>query len=150
MKYRKAVFVVAYARKNNSVEYLLLKRKLHWKGWEFPKGKIEKGEKKIETAKRELQEETGHTILRIKDFHFSGKYNYRRILPDRPKIKGQTFSLFAAEISRQGKVSLDRKEHNGFKWVSFKTAMKMLKWKDQKKSLKIVNEWLEEKSHKAR
>jgi len=45
-KYRKAVFVLLYSKTKKWIEYLLLKRKLHWKGWEFPKGKIEPGEKK--------------------------------------------------------------------------------------------------------
>lgn len=167
LKYRKAVFIVAYARQKvksskrgrfkakplatsskrgqsktkKGIEYLILKRKLHWKGWEFPKGKIEEGESKINTAKRELKEETGHSFLRIKKFNFSGKYNYDKVLPDRPGIKGQTFSLYAAQI-KKGKVSLDKKEHNGYKWVNFKKALRMLKWPNQKKSLRIVNSWL--------
>ena len=141
-KYRKAVFVLPYAKTNKEIEYLLLKRKLHWKGWEFAKGKIEKGEKKEKTARRELREETGHKALKIKRFNFSGKYNYEKMLKDRPEIKGQTFTLFAAEIKRTGKVSLDGKEHNGYKWVDFKKALKMLKWQNQRKSLRIVNSWL--------
>ena len=42
-KYRKSVFGVAYCKDNDGkIEYIILKRKKHWKGWEFPKGKIEK------------------------------------------------------------------------------------------------------------
>ena len=140
--FRKSVFVVVYSKINNEVKYLLLKRKLHWKGWEFPKGKIEPGEKKVETARRELKEETGHRALRIKKFNYSGKYNYKKTLKDRPGIIGQTFSLFAAEVKRKGKVILDPKEHKGHRWVNFKKAMKMLKWANQRKSLRIVNSWL--------
>ena len=145
MKYRKAVFVIGYAKTKKGIEYILLKRKLHWHGWEFPKGKIEKGEQKIETAKRELREETGHRSIKIKKFNFSGKYDYDRILPDRPGMKGQTFSLYAAEIKRKGRVGLDKKEHHGFKWVPFSVALKMLKWPNQRKSLRIVNSWLKRK-----
>ena len=151
MKYRKAVFVLGYAKTNSSrsgrvkgIEYLLLKRKLHWKGWEFPKGKIEKGEKKAETAKRELKEERGLSPVgrKIKKFNFSGKYKYKKILPDRPQYIGQTFSLFSAEVKKGGKITLDPKEHNGHKWVDFSKALKMLKWSNQKKSLRMVNYWL--------
>ncbi len=143
-KYRKAVFVLAYSKSKKGIEYLLLKRKLHWRGWEFPKGKIEKGEPKVGTAKRELKEETGHKALKIRKFNFSGKYLYHKILPDRKGFIGQMFSLYAAEV-RKGKVHLDKKEHNGYKWADFKTALKMLKWPNQKKSLKIVNSWLNRK-----
>jgi bis(5'-nucleosidyl)-tetraphosphatase len=140
-KWRKGVFAVCYSIEGKAPEYLLLKRKLHWKGWEFPKGKIEKGEKKIEAAGRELREETGQRILNIRKFNFSGKYRYQKPLPDRPGKIGQTFTLFAAEAGK-GKVTLDKKEHSGYKWLDFKDAMKKLKWPNQRKSLRIVNEWL--------
>ena len=42
-KFRQAVFVVIY-RKNNltkNFDFLLLKRKKHWIGWEFTKGGVE-------------------------------------------------------------------------------------------------------------
>jgi len=46
-KYRRGIFVVVYRRcdsnDDESVEYLLLKRKLHWKGWEFCKAGCERG-----------------------------------------------------------------------------------------------------------
>lgn len=143
LRYRKAVFILPYAKAKNGIEYLLLKRKLHWKGWEFAKGKIEKGESKKQAAKRELKEETGHSELkgRVKKFNFSGRYKYHKLLHDRPGFIGQTFSLYAAEV-KKGKVSLDRKEHNDYKWVPFSAALEMLKWPNQKKSLKIVNSWL--------
>lgn len=144
MKYRKAVFILGYAKTKRGIEYILLKRKLHWKGWEFPKGKIEKGELKLDTAKRELKEETGLSPVngRVKKFNFSGKYKYKKILPDRPDYIGQTFSLYAAEVKKGGKITLDPKEHNGHEWVNFSKAVKMVKFPNQKKSLKIVNSWL--------
>src|SRR3989344_1192122 len=64
MKLRKGVFIIVYRKEKDKLSYLILKRKLHWKGWEFPKGGIEKGEtfslysvelknKKIEIDKHE-------------------------------------------------------------------------------------------------
>ena len=50
-KYRKAVFIVTYLKTKKGIKYLILKRKLHWVGWEFPKGGLEKKEKKIQGAK---------------------------------------------------------------------------------------------------
>ncbi len=141
-KYRKAIFVLPYAKTNRGIEYLLLKRKLHWKGWEFAKGKIEPGEKKEQTARRELREETGHKALKVKRMGFSGSYRYNEKLSDRPGMIGQTFTLFAAEVKRNGRVTLDHKEHAGFRWVNYKTALKMLHWPNQRKSLRIVNAWL--------
>ena len=142
-KYREAVFVVPYLKTDKGPEFLLLKRKWHWKGWEFTKGGIKKKESKEHAAKRELREETGQHIKKIRRFNYYGKYNYDKGFADRPGYKGQTFSLYAAEVKR-GRVSLDKKEHNGHKWTDFKTAIKMLTWPNQKKSLRIVNSWLEE------
>ena len=145
MKYRKAVFIVVYSKHKKEIEYLLLKRKLHWKGWEFPKGATKRFETKRSAVKRELKEETGLSPLMIKRFSFSGKYPYDKIYSDRPGIKGQTFSLYSVEV-KKGKVNTDKIEHSDYKWVDYNSALKNLKWANQKKALKIVNSWLKKES----
>ncbi len=127
---------------DSKVKYLILKRKKHWKGWEFTKGKIELFETKRMTVRREVKEETGLKIIKIKRFKIDGVYRYKKKLKDRPGVVGQTYHLFAAEV-KEGKVKIDEREHSGYKWMSFKEAEKKLTWENQKKCLKIVNEWLE-------
>lgn len=114
MKFRQAIFAVVYSIENKKIEYLILKRKKHWKGWEFPKGKIELFETRRMAIKREVKEETGQKILKIRDFYTGGIYRYKKRLKDRPGVIGQTYQLFGVEVSK-GKVSLDKKEHNGYK-----------------------------------
>jgi 8-oxo-dGTP pyrophosphatase MutT (NUDIX family) len=140
-KYRKAIFAVAYAITKGEIEYILLRRKKHWVGWEFPKGKIEKFETKRMAVKREVKEETGLKVLKVKKFHLKGIYNYDKELKDRPGMIGQTYRLFSAEV-KKGKVSLDKKEHDAYKWFSFKEAEKKLTWPNQKECLNLVNTWL--------
>ncbi|MBU3907192.1 MAG: NUDIX domain-containing protein [Nanoarchaeota archaeon] len=140
-KFRKAVFIVTYAKTSKGVEYLLLKRKLHWIGLEFPKGGIRFLESKKHAVKRELKEETGLKIKEIKKFNISGKYKYNRELPDRKGFVGQKYSLYAAEVKKE-KPKLDKLEHSGCKWLTFKEAGEKLKWRNQKKCLKIVDKWL--------
>ena len=106
-RYRQAVFVVVYAKTKNGIEYVILKRKHHWKGWEFPKGGINPDEKKKSTAIREVKEETGLNILKIKKFNYEGRYLYKKKFSDRTGIMGQTFSLYAAEV-KKGKVKIDK------------------------------------------
>jgi len=141
MRYRKSVFIVVYAKTNVEVRYLLLQRRLHWRGWEFPKGGIEKNEIEKNAAKREVFEETGLKPLSLKRFNFSGSYRYKKNLSDRFGFDGQEFYLYSAQV-KQGKVKIDKREHIGFKWTGFFKAYKMLKFPNQKKSLKIVNDWL--------
>jgi 8-oxo-dGTP pyrophosphatase MutT (NUDIX family) len=140
-RYRHAIFAVVYSVTNGKIEYALLKRKKHWIGWEFVKGKIERFETKRMAAKREAKEETGLKLLKIKKFPVHGNYLYHEKLKDRPNVIGQTYHLFAIE-AKKGKIKIDRTEHSGAKWADFKEAMKKLKWQDQKKCLKIVDSYL--------
>jgi 8-oxo-dGTP pyrophosphatase MutT (NUDIX family) len=141
LNYRKGVFLVVYSEKNRENIYLILKRKLHWKGWEFPKGGIEKNEQIKKAIIREIKEETGLKPIKIKKFSGKGKYKYNRKYSDRKEFIGQTYSLYAIEV-KFGKARIDRKEHSDYKWLGFNDAHKKLTWTNQKKCLKIVNDWL--------
>ena len=143
--YRKGIFVVVYSTgKKGKIEYLILQRKHHWKGWEFPKGGIISNERKEDAAKREAKEETGLVPRKIKKFNFSGRYLYKKKFADRTGIIGQTFFLYAAEV-KKGKVKIDKKEHSEYKWMSFEQGVKKIKHNNQKKSLRIVDRWLKKK-----
>lgn len=137
-KFRKAVFIVTYRRTNSGLVYLILKRKLHWTGWEFPKGGVEGFEFRKTSVKRELFEETGQTSDNIRKYMARGKYKYHKILKDRPGFIGQSFKLYSAEIKNR-RVIFDKKEHSAYKWVNFRNAMKLLTWQNQRKCLSIVN-----------
>jgi len=142
-KYRPSVFVVTFSFVKGGLNYLILKRKLHWVGWEFPKGGIENGETFFDAVKREMKEETGIEINKekIKKFNIRGKFNYAKEYSDRPGFIGQKYTLFSVEVKKQ-KIKFDKKEHTDFKWVNFEEAEKKLTHKDQKKCLKIVNDML--------
>jgi 8-oxo-dGTP pyrophosphatase MutT (NUDIX family) len=141
-KYRKAVFMVAYGRTpNKEIKYLVLKRRFHWRGWEFPKGGVNFSESKKNAVRREIEEETGMKALKIKAFNFHGKYNYKRKFPDRKDYLGQAYSLYSVEI-KYGKIKIDENEHSKYVWLNFEEAKKKVTFINQKKSLEIVNKWL--------
>lgn len=146
-KYRKTVFIVVYSKERKNITYLILKRKKHWRGWEFPKGGVEKNEKILDCVKREVLEETGMKALKVKKFNVYGKYNYKKKFPDRPGFVGQSYSLYGVKIEKQN-VKIDEREHSKFLWLDFERACKKLTFANQKKCLKIVNEWLEKENSK--
>jgi 8-oxo-dGTP pyrophosphatase MutT (NUDIX family) len=143
-RYRKAVFIVVYRLDKKRIFYLLLKRKLHWKGWEFPKGGVERFEFSKRAVKREVREETGQKPVSktVKRYNIKGNYKYDKKYADRPGFIGQTYRLFSAEILNK-KIKISKKEHSTYKWLDFKNALKKLKWLNQKKCLRIVNKELE-------
>lgn len=140
-RYRRAVFILTYFKQKGKIKYLLLKRHLHWRGWEFPKGGIERFEIRRLTIKRELKEETGLSPKRVSGFKIKGRYNYEKKYNDRPGIKGQTYKLYAVEVDSQ-KVKIDKREHSSYKWLTFTEARKKLTWPNQKKCLDVVDKWL--------
>jgi 8-oxo-dGTP pyrophosphatase MutT (NUDIX family) len=139
--YRPGVFIVVYSKKGRDVEYLLLKRKLHWKGWEFPKGGIEEKEGPMEAIKRELKEESGLKTKKIKRYSTFGQYKYKKKLKGRGSYLGQNFELFSAQVKKPllRKLKLDQREHSAYRWVNFVSAMKLLTWPNQQQCLKIVH-----------
>jgi len=145
-KYRKAIFIVAYKKTKKGFIYLVLKRKLHWRGWEFPKGGVEKWETKKMAVKREIKEETGLKAKKIKNHKINGYYDYIKNLPERP-YSGQSYQLYSVELPK-GKINMDEHEHKAYKWLSFENATKIITWKNQKDCLKIVNEYLTKKNRK--
>lgn len=138
MKYRKGIFFVVYRKEKGKVKYLVLNRKLHWKGWEFPKAGVEREETGEKAVVRELREETGCKAEKITKFNISGKYKYTKEIAERKGYIGQSWKLFAVEVDC-GKIKIDRREHKGYKWLNVKDAVKILTWNNQKKCLRIVN-----------
>jgi len=138
-KYRTGIFCVVYSVK--PLRYLLLHRKLHWKGWEFTKGGSRAGEKPEKTVKRELKEETGLKQIAIKKFPNRGSFAYDKKAQADWKAEGFRYVLFACEV-KNGKVKIDKKEHDKYRWCSYKETLALLKWPNQKSCLKIVHKSL--------
>lgn len=141
MKYRKGVFIVTYSKTKKRIKYLVLKRKLHWEGWEFPKGGLKKNEDIIKGVKREIKEETGKLPFNLKKLQVSGKYKYKKELKDKEGVAGQTYILYSVEI-KAGSIRLDRLEHSDYQWLNFEKALKKLTWPNQRRCLRITNTFL--------
>jgi 8-oxo-dGTP pyrophosphatase MutT (NUDIX family) len=114
---------------------------LHARGsklvWGFPKGKIEQGEQPIETARREIKEETGLIDLDFKE-GFAETIHY--FFKQKEETISKDVHFFLVE-TRTDKVTLS-KEHIGYIWLSYETALKKLSFKNSQDVLKKANAYL--------
>jgi len=139
---------VVFRKKNNNYEFLLLKRVPKKGGfWQPPCGRLEKNDKsKLDTAYRELLEEANisrEKILKIiKNIHHFVIENHYLTGKPIPPIQEYVYGF---EVDPKVKVSLHSnicQEHEDFKWVPFKKALKLLKWGNNKTALIKLNSLL--------
>lgn len=136
LKYdEKSCGVVVFRYEGGIRKYLVL----HYPSghWDFPKGHVEKGEERHETALRELEEETG-----IKDFKFVKNFehaiSYRYNKNGKPSHKQVIFFLGETKVEKI-KISF---EHKGFLWLKYEEALKRVTFDNAKKILKASEKYL--------
>ena len=113
-------------------EYLTLQ---HGAGhWDFPKGHVEQGETELETAKREVLEETG-----IKIRIFDGFKEQTTYYPKEGVLK--TVIWFVG-FTESKKVKPGEGEILDYKWLKYEDALKQLTFKNAKELLRKANEFL--------
>lgn len=133
----------------NSVPHFLL---LHYGPghWGFAKGHVEGNETEEETMRREVEEETGITDLKIMSgFKKVEKYffrQYKENVSEADRKKGKTpwvfklVTFFLTETSTKDvKISL---EHTGFLWLPIEAAIKKTTFKNSKLLLEKANEFI--------
>ncbi len=103
---RKSCGVIPIRYRDGQMELLVLQQISH--GWSFPKGHMEPGETEVQTALRELREETGLTAELDSGVSVTVSYT----LPNAVK---KEVTLFPAEVT--GDVVLQQREIEGCRWV---------------------------------
>lgn len=112
----KSCGAICWRKNEEKTEYLILFQKGSGT-WSFPKGHMEAGETKLETAKREVFEETG-IKTKIGD-EFSGTLSY---ILQNGNIKYVT--LFLTEV--YGDIKPSEEEVSEYRWVSMTEAAELL------------------------
>ena len=116
-------------------KYLLIKNKRS-NHWGFPKGHIERGETKPETAKREVLEETGLHINIIDGY--SSEY----------KIAGRVekrVTIFLASTT-DSRTVIQEAEIEDYIWLDFDNALSTLRFENDKSILISSRDFLKEKN----
>lgn len=100
---------------------LLLHRQNYKPGgnsWGVPAGKVDTDEKILEAIIREIQEETGLTLISSQLFYFKKIYvkypNYDFI-----------YHIFQTELNKKQKIVINYEEHKNFKWILPQKALEM-------------------------
>jgi 8-oxo-dGTP pyrophosphatase MutT (NUDIX family) len=131
---------VVYRKTSDGIKFLLLYRRGNY--WNFPKGHFEPGERSIDTALRELEEETG-----IKKLELRIVPNFRAYERFYFKIGNQgiydTVILFLAE-THKAEIIIRPREHSGYGWFLYHDATNIIgkKYDDTRKVLKQANDFL--------
>ena len=131
---------VVYRKTTDGIKFLLLYRRGNY--WNFPKGHFKPGERSIDTALRELEEETG-----IKKTELRMLPNFRAYERFYFKIGNQgiydTVILFLAE-THKADIRIEPREHSGYGWFLYHDALNVIgkKYGDTRKVLKQASDYL--------
>ena len=139
---------VVYRKTAEGIKYLLLYRRGNY--WNFPKGHFEPGERSIDVALRELEEETG---IKKSELRVSPEFRAYERFYFRIGSQGiyDTVILFLAE-THQAEVKIAPREHSGFGWFLYHDALNVIgkKYADTRKVLKQANDFLRARSRPRR
>ena len=135
MRYVKSCGFVAYKQIENENYYLIIKSLNGDVG--FPKGHMEPGESELETAIRELKEETGIDVNVISGFRRQIEYELRRI-PDTVK---QSVYFLGECISDN--IVCQEAEVTEAGFVSYEDALKLLTFEETKNILEDAEKLLD-------
>ncbi len=106
-------------------EFLILKKKGVWTGWQFVQGSIDEGEDEEAAVKREVHEETGLKNIELIKKLDSIKSDYWFVWEGEKVHKFLTFFLVKADRKEPVKLS---EEHSEYKWCKYPEALKELKF----------------------
>ena len=99
--------------------------------WDFPKGHVDKGETEVETATRELEEETGiKNIGLLNNFRKTINYTFQK---GGRKVAKEVVFFIAETVETEINLS---HEHVDYGWFDFTPALKKLTYDNARSVLK--------------
>ncbi len=136
--YESSCGAVVFRDIKGEVRYLLIKnnRSAHWG---FPKGHIEPGETKQQTAYREVLEETGVHINILNGFESTSKYTIR------DKVE-KTVTVFVGTTKDTSTV-IQQEEIEDYIWLTYDRALSLLKFENDKNILSSAHAFLNDNNY---
>lgn len=124
MQYIKSCGVVAFKRINNEIYYLIIKQTNNDYG--FPKGRMNKYETEIETAIRELKEETNIEVKLKKEYRVQIEYKIPNAL--------KTVVYFLGEVINENIIIQEQEVKEAY-FLSYNDALNIITYNDTKNVL---------------
>lgn len=123
--------IIIYRNTSEGKKFLLLYHGGRY--WNFPKGKLDVGEKSFRAALREVREETGLSERDLKFKEFFKAYDRFVFMRQKQKVFKTVMYYLAETNEEEIKIS---KEHNGYGWFLYRDALRMLLYPNLKNNLK--------------
>ncbi len=122
---------------------LLHRRRERGNFWQPITGSIEDGESPLETARREIVEETGNRaepddIDLTQSFMIESAFLEARY--PTPIIASEVG--FAAQLDSQLPILMDKEEHDEYGWFTFQDAYERIRWTDDREGLERLEQWI--------
>ncbi|MBZ9686600.1 NUDIX domain-containing protein [Clostridium estertheticum] len=135
MDFEKSCGAVIYRKIYGNLEFLTISHRNDGH-WGFPKGHVEKNESEVQTAVREVSEETGLSVSLMDGFRVSVEY----------LIKKETMKevvYFLAEVQDQI-ILIEVNEVVDYRWSDFKQTKELLSYISSKEVLEKAYQFIVE------
>ena len=138
MLHEKSCGAIVYRRFHGNIEILLIKH-INSGHWSFPKGHVEGDETELETARREIKEETGLDVILDQTFRETVSYSPRR---DTQKVV-----VYFLALARNYDYVPQEEEIAEIRWVDIIRATHMLTYENDKTIVNKARAAIKQNNH---
>jgi len=129
---------IVYKMLDNDPVFLLVSSKRN-QLWGFPKGHAEKDESELETATREIFEETGISKVEfIENFRQEDVYMINDFLSDTKSSRVEKHSVYFLALALDDALNFDKNEISKLGWFDLKQALGLLYFVNQRKFISLA------------
>ena len=136
LKREKSCGALVFCKDQDSLQFLLLKSQFGGH-WSFPKGHMESGESEVQTALREVREETGLSIHLIGGFRQCVEYYTK------PNIKKQVVYFLGSSIDPQMSPVPQEEEVSELQWMDSEKARQMVTFENDRRLISKATQFLQ-------